>query len=168
VVAAEPLQLGEADDPVGAARAVEGDHRGQVGQLVAVRLHLGDLLVVLGEDDPRARVAEDVGDVVGRRGGVDGGGGGAGAQDAEVGEDPLDPGAGGDRDPVLGLDAERQQAGGDLPHPLADLAPGQRLPAVADRIPERLPVRRGRDAIEHHPRHRRRPLLDHGACLGHR
>ena len=57
---------------------------------------------------------------LGRR--VDRGGGRAGAHDAEVGEDPLEPGVGEDRDPVLRADAEVVQAGGDRLGAAGDLA----------------------------------------------
>ena len=115
------------------------------GSSVAVLAQLGDLAVVLGERDHGPGVGQDVGDVLGVGGRVDRGGGRAGAQDREVGEHPVDPGGGDQRDPLLGLDAEVQQPGGEVLHPLAGLAPGDRLPAVADRPAVGLPVgRRGR------------------------
>jgi hypothetical protein len=165
--AVEPFELGQADHPVAVGGAVEGDHLGQAGQLGAAVAELGDLLVVLGEDHAGAGVAQDVGDVGRWRGGVHGGGGGTGAEDAEVGQDPVEPGARRDPDPVLRLDAERQQPGGDGPHPLAHLAPVERLPAVADRVAERLPVRRGGDPVEHHPGHRRGSLAGDGDLIDH-
>src|SRR5690606_32856641 len=79
-------------------------------------------------------------DVLGDRGRVDGGGGRSGAHDRQVGEDPLVAGAGGDADPLLGLDPERQQAGRELVDVLAGLAPRHRLPGVPDRVAEGLAV----------------------------
>ena len=55
------------------------------------------------------------------RRGVDGGGGCAGAHDRQVGEDPLVARAGSDADPLLRLDAEREQAGGELVDAVAGL-----------------------------------------------
>ena len=93
VVVAELAEVVEPDHPVAVGLAGERDHLLQVRQLVLVLGDLGDLLVVLGEDDPALRVAEDVAGVlgVGRR--VDGGRGAAGAHDGEVGQDPLVAGA---------------------------------------------------------------------------
>ncbi len=65
---------------------------------------------------------------------VDGHGGAARAEDADVGEDPLEAGVGQDVDPVLGLDAvldERGRAlGGDGVH----LLPGHVAPGARDLV----------------------------------
>ena len=153
-------QVVEADHPVAVRRAVERDDLAQVRQLVALLAQLGDLGVVLGERDPGAGVGEDVGDVlgVGRR--VDRGGGGAGAEDREVGEDPVDPRRGQDRDPLLRLDAEGEQPGRERGHPLAGLAPGHALPRVAHRPAVGLAAGRRRHPVEEHPADRRRPAVD--------
>ena len=52
----------------------------------------------------------------------------AGAHDRQVGQDPLEAGARRDADPLLGLEAQREQAGGQLLDPLAGLLPGHRRP----------------------------------------
>ena len=54
-----------------------------------------------------------------------------GAHDREVGEDPLEAGAGGDADALLGLEPEGEQAGREPRDLVAGLAPGHRLPALA-------------------------------------
>ena len=110
---APPGQLVEGDDAVAVGRTVEGDDRHQVGQVVAMGLELGDLRVVLGEDQAGARVGQDVGDVLRVGGRVDRRRRGPGAQDREVGQSPVDPRRGDDGDPLLGLDAERDQPGGE-------------------------------------------------------
>ena len=84
--------------------SVEQHDLGEVGQLAALLGELLELGVVLGEDDFRAGVGQDVGGVLGVRAGVDGGGRRARTQDRQVGQDPLEPGGRGDTDPVLGLD----------------------------------------------------------------
>ena len=98
---AELREVVEPDHPVAVGGAVEGDDLEQVRQLGLALGELGDLLVVLGEDDPALGVAEDVRRVLGVRGRVDRGRRRAGAHDGEVGEDPLVAGAGGDADPLL-------------------------------------------------------------------
>ncbi len=124
------LQVVEADDPVAVGGAVEHDDLADRGQLGVLLTELGDLLVVLGEHDAAVGVGQDVGDVVGHRARVDRGRCGAGGVDREVGEDPLDAGAGGDRDALLGLDAERDEARGEVGHAYAGLGPGQRVPLL--------------------------------------
>ncbi len=130
VLLAQLLEIVEADDPVAVGRALEHhdlDDRRQLGVLLA---ELGDLLVVLGEHDPAVGVGEDVGDVVGHRRRVDRGRGSACGDDRQVSEDPLEPRAGRDRDPLFGLDAQRHQSGGEARHAFAGLGPGQRVPVL--------------------------------------
>ena len=164
-VVGEPLapagrELVQPDHPLAVRRALEGDHGAQRRQLVAVVAQLGDLGVVLGEGHHRPGVGHDVGDVlrVGAR--VDGGRGRPGAEHREVGQHPLDPGGGDQRHPLLRLHAEVQQAGGEVLHPLAGLAPGDRLPAGTDRAAVGLPRRRRGDPVEEHPPDRRRAVGD--------
>ena len=127
--------------------------------------HLGHLEVVLGEHDLGLRVGQDERDVVVLGGRIDGGGGSAGRHDRQVGQDPLDPGAGGDRHPVLALDAERQQSGSDLEGLVLGLRPGQGDPALPLEIAEGFLRCGGFDLREQHRTHRRRPRQQ--CCLGH-
>jgi hypothetical protein len=119
-----------------------------VGKLGAVRGELGDLLVVLGEDDAALGVTQDVDGVlrVGAR--VDRGRGTSGAHHREVREDPLVARAGRDADALLGLDAQRDQARGERLDLVAGLLPGDGLPRLATREAEGLGVRGRGDAVE--------------------
>ena len=74
-----------------------------------------------------------------------------GAHHGEVDEDPFVARRGRQRDAVLGGDAQRDQPRGEEADAVIDLLPGDALPAVLVRIPERLGVRGGRDAIDEHP-----------------
>lgn len=131
------LQLGEGEHPalriaLGGLRArlVDDDDMGQLGQLRALRAGLGELSGVLRDQHPAAGVGQDVGGLLGVGAGVDRGGGGAGAEHPEVGEDPLDAGVGGQRHPLLGAYAERDEPGGHGVDPLRGLGPADRLPVV--------------------------------------
>ena len=95
------------------------------GHLRAHVLELGDLLGVLGEDDAAAGVGEDVGDVLGDRRRVDGRRRTSGADDGEVGEDPLDAGRRRDGDAVLQRHPEADEPGSPLLHDLVRLPPRQ-------------------------------------------
>ena len=94
----------QGDHPVVVRRSVEQHDLGQIRQLAALLGQLLELSVVLGEDDLRAGVGQDVGGVFGVGARVDGGRCGSGAQDRQVSQDPLQPGGRGDADPVFGLD----------------------------------------------------------------
>ena len=119
-------ELVDDDDPaVLAALAGERDDVLHPGDLTAHALQLGDLVGVLGEDELAARVGEDVGDVLGDRRRVDGRRRATGADDREVGEHPLDPRRGGDRDAVLELHPECDEARGPLLDDLVGVAPGE-------------------------------------------
>ena len=120
----------QGDHPVVVRGSVEQHDLGQIGQLAALLGELLELGVVLGEDDFRAGVGQDVGGVLGVRAGVDGGGRRARAQDRQVSQDPLQPGGRGDADPVLGLDTQRQQPGRQRLHPFGGLIPGDRGPVA--------------------------------------
>ena len=145
---AELGEVVEADDPVAVRRTVEGDDLGQVRQLVAVLLELGDLLVVLREHDPGLGVAEDVRRVLGVRRRVDGRRGARRTHHGQVGEDPLVARAGRDADALLGLDPEGEQARREPLHQVPGLPPGHRLPGLTARVAERLVVRRLLDPVE--------------------
>ena len=125
---AEPLQLVQADHPAAVGSAVERHDLHQVGQLGPVGPQLLDLGVVLDQGDPGARVVEDVGHVLGVGGGVDGGRRRPCAEDGEVGERPLDPGRGDDRDAFLGLDPQCDQSGRHGLDPLHRSLPSSSTP----------------------------------------
>ena len=63
----------QGDDPVVVRASIEQHDLGQVGQLAALLDELLELTFVLGEDDLRVGVGQDVGGVLGVRAGVDGG-----------------------------------------------------------------------------------------------
>ena len=176
----EPLQFVEGDHPVSVAGAVDDNDLVHGGKIGPVGDEFVDLDLILGHDDPAAGVRDDKGHVLGMSGRVDGGGGCAGGEDGEVDDDPLVPGARGERDPFLGLDPQRDQSRGDERHPVTDLLPGDAGPATVGRITKRLEAGRGRYTIKKHPGNRRRASLDfrhvepflgflqacHGASLG--
>jgi hypothetical protein len=113
---------------------LELDHAGQLGHLVEDPPELEHLLVVLGDHHPRPAVVEDVDHVAVDRARVDRGRRRAGAQDGEVRQDPLEPGARHDRDRLLGADADRHQPGGHRGHEVAGVVPGRLPPLVAHRV----------------------------------
>lgn len=93
----------------------------------------GDLVQldrVLDEDRPAAGVGENVDSLLSMGAGVDGGGGGARAHRAQIGQDPLHPGGGGDRHPLLGPHPQGQQPGRDRMDAFGGLRPGQRVPPL--------------------------------------
>ena len=96
----------QGDHPVVVRVTVEQHDLGQIGQLAALLVEFLELTFVLGENDLGVGVGEDVGGVLGVRARVDGRRRRAGAQDRQVGQNPLEPGGRGDTDPVLGLDTE--------------------------------------------------------------
>ena len=109
---------------------------------------LRQLLGVLGEDDPRLRIGQDEGGVLGVRAGVDGGGCGAGAHDGQVGEHPLIAGSRGDPDALFGLDTEREQSGGQSFDLFLRFPPRFRYPVAVANVSERLGVRCRLHALE--------------------
>ena len=86
----------------------------------------------LGDDQVDVRVDQDVGDLVDGAGFVDGHGDEAGRPAREVEERPLVAGAAHDRDAVAGLQAARDEAGGDRVHLVVEFARRDRAPRVAD------------------------------------
>ena len=145
-----------ADHRLTADRSVDLDDRGQPGQFVPMLEHLGRLGLVLGEDDLALGVGQDEGDVGVLGGRVDRRRGAAGADDGEIGQDPLDPGAGRDRHAIFLGDAERQQTGRQLESLVLGLRPGQRDPAFTLEIAKGLLVGRSGYLLEQHARDRRR------------
>ena len=57
------LQADQAGHPLAVGLPVAGDHPDNAGQVTALGAQLGDLGLVLGEDDPGAAVGDDEGDV---------------------------------------------------------------------------------------------------------
>ena len=146
---AQLLQRGEGDDEaVGGGGAVEDHDLAQRRELGPVAQQLPHLLLVLGEADHRGRVAQDVGALLGGGRRVDGGGGAAGAEDAEIGQHPLDAGAGEDGGHALTLQAEGAEPAGDGAHARLGAGPGELLPAAAVGVGEGERVRGTADAIE--------------------
>ena len=86
----------------------------------------------LGDDEVDVRVDEDVGDLVDGAGLVDGHGNEAGRPAGEVEERPLVAGAAHDRDPVAGLEASCDEAGGDGVDLVVEFARRDGAPRVAD------------------------------------
>ncbi len=127
---------------------------------------LGELLVVLGEDDAALGVAEDVRRVLAVGARVDGRRRAAGAHDRQVGQDPLVARARGDADPLLGLQAQREQARGQAPHPVAGLPPGHRLPGLASRVAVGLGVGGLRDSLEEEDRDVLGQVVDEAGVMG--
>ncbi len=146
--AAELAQLVERHDPLAVTLAVEDDDLDDVGDLLASATQLLDLIGVLGEHDARARVGEDVDDVgeLARR--VHGRRRRASEHVAQVREDPLQAGRGGDGDAVLGVHAERDEARRDLTGVRVGLRPRHRLPGATLREAVRLVLARLRDAVD--------------------
>jgi hypothetical protein len=64
VLGPQGLQVGQAEHPLAVGLPVEGDYPGDVGYVVALGAQLGDLGLVLGEDEPGAAVGDDEGDVL--------------------------------------------------------------------------------------------------------
>ena len=86
----------------------------------------------LGDDEVDVPVDEDVGDLVDGAGLVDGHGDEAGRPAREVEERPLVAGAAHDCDAVAGLEAARDEAGGERVHLVVELARRDGTPRVAD------------------------------------
>ncbi|AKZ55655.1 hypothetical protein SAM23877_2606 [Streptomyces ambofaciens ATCC 23877] len=171
------LQVVEGQHPVlagvGTGRV---DHHdvGELGQLAALLPRLGELGGVLRDQDPALGVGEDVRRLLGVGLRVDRGRRGARAHDAEVGEDPLQPGGGGEGHALLGLHTEFDQSGRDGVDAFGGLGPGQRLPVVRaltrgrrHRVAVRLGVRRGRHPLQEESRHGGRTVLDQCLCVAH-
>jgi hypothetical protein len=133
------LEFVEGDHPVAVALAVDDDDLHHTGQFGAMLAQLVELTLIFGDDDAAARVAHDVGDVVGLRARVHGGGGRTRAHDREVDEHPFVAGRRGKRHPVLGLNSERNQPCRNTFDALTDVSPGDAGPAVIQWIAERLP-----------------------------
>ena len=123
-------------------------------------------LGVLGEADHRPRVREDEGALVRGGGRIDGGGGAAGAEDAEVGQHPLDAGAGEDGADVLHAEAERLQARGHRPDARLGVGPAQAPPAPRGGVAEGLGSGRLADAFEEELGDAARCRFGHGEPSG--
>jgi hypothetical protein len=121
--------------------AVEQDDSGQLLGSDQVA-QLGQLVSVLGDEDPRIGMRDDVGELFPLGVGVDRRRRPAGAVDRQVEQHPLDAGAGRDRDALFRAEPQGEQARGDLPDDLAGPRPRQADPgALVVGVPEGLRVR---------------------------
>ena len=102
---------------------------------------------LVDDEDPRAGVLEDVGDLLGHEPGVDRDEHGAGARHAEVRLEQLVDVRGEERDPVAVRDPALLERDREPPHPLAHLRPREPTLAVDDGRPagegERSPLEEG-------------------------
>ena len=128
VLATELAQFVPRQHPVSVTGTVNDD---DLLDRHTVAAYLRDLHVVLGKEESAAGVAQDEGDILGARAGVDGGVRTRSAHDGQVGEDPLDAGAAGDADAVFFAQAQRDESGRELGDLVTGLLPGPRLPAAA-------------------------------------
>ena len=147
--------------------SVERDDRPHIGQVRPGEFR--DLIVVLREHHHGTGVAQDERDVILLRRRIDGGRRAAGAHHRQIGEDPFEPRRGCDRYPVLDLDAEREQPGGEFRCALTGLGPGEAAPAARRariRRQERRAVGRGRDAVSEQPPERGRAVGQTGRGHG--
>ncbi len=103
--------------------AVDHDHRAQPGKVLARRQYAREELL-FGDHHARARVADDVLDLIRRARLVDGEGRGSGHQDCEVADVELGPVGEHDRDDVAPLYPDARKTSGQRVDPLASLAPG--------------------------------------------
>jgi hypothetical protein len=106
-------------------------------QLAAHRLDLLELRGVLEDDRAGARVVDHVAALLGRVGVVDGNDDEAGGEQRGVGERPLGPCLAQQRDPVAGLQAERGEPAGELPHRRAELRERPFVPRAVAREADR-------------------------------
>jgi hypothetical protein len=111
-------------EPVG----VVGDDRGDVLELVPQADQLVHLLLVLGDDDPDLRVAEDVDDLLADAGRVDPDHRRADGLGGELADQPLRAVVAEDGDDVAGADPELGEPVGEVADPRAVAGPGDRLP----------------------------------------
>jgi hypothetical protein len=84
----------------------------QLRQFIETLQDLVGLLLILADDELGIRMAEHIGDLVGRACRIDADGDGAHEPGAELANHPLDPVLGQDRDMPARLQAERMQASG--------------------------------------------------------
>ena len=143
------LHLGEAEEEVvrvGAESAgvVVDDVRDALpvlirgaAQLVPDFEQLVDLLLVLGDDEAGARELDEVLHFARHRVLVDAQGAGADRLGRELGNQPLGPVVPQHGDDVVPLEAEFDQAAGEVPNALGVLRPGKALPDAELLLPER-------------------------------
>ena len=121
-------QLLPADHPLAVPLAVDQDDVAELLCCLARILQFGQLFGILGDQDHRFGVGDDVAEVIPLRVRVDGRGGPARAVDRVVDQDPLDAGVGGDRHALLRLQSERQQAGREVVDATTGLGPVDGVP----------------------------------------
>ena len=126
---------------------LEVDDVPEVGTLPDDAERLVDLLLVLGHEDLRAGVRQEVLHLGRRVGGVDAHAGRPDRQRAHVGEQPLRTVLGVDGDPVAGLDAQVDQRVTDQLDPVPVVGPAHLLPDAEVLLPHRDPLRHLRGAV---------------------
>ncbi len=159
---AERHHLGIAE-PAEPLEVVDEDlHEGRTA--VAHREDLVELLLVLGEEEARAAVVDDVLDLARRVRGVDAVGDAADGQRAEVRVEPLRAVVGDDRHHVARPEPQRHQPEPDVPGLEPVLPPGDRPPDPEVLLPHRHLVA----ALPHHvpEQPRQRVLPKDGAGVG--
>jgi hypothetical protein len=132
VLGTELVQRSQRKNPVilRCGRAVDQDdllQRRRLGPVVPQLVQLGR---VLGEHDLHLGVRDDVGDVGRHRGRVDRGRRGGSEDGGQVALDPLHPGARRDRDALLGLYAEGDQARRPTARQFVEVPPAGGFPLV--------------------------------------
>ena len=96
--------------------------------------------MVLDEAHARLGVTQDVGDLFGRTGLIEGHGHAAVRERPEVGQVPLDPVVGEDPDLLARSDSQFGEPGGDFAHGAAVVGPTQRLPTAPHAAAQRGPI----------------------------
>ena len=100
---------------------VHYDERAQTGQIVPNGTYLRRLFFVRRHYYRRVRIGQDVADLGRGQGRIDRYGDASRRQDGKVGDHPLGPAVGQDRDPVACLHPERAQAEALVPHLVEEL-----------------------------------------------
>ncbi len=136
----------EAAQPLG----VEDDNLAQQRQVLAGLEGLVELLFVLDEEHGRARVFAQVLHLRRGVGGIDAVGDAAATEDGHVHQQPVDDGIRQDRGALAGLEAQTQEAVGDLAHGQGGFVPGPLAPQTELFLPhEHAPAALLRSIPEH-------------------
>ena len=163
----EPQQSLEREHPLVGVVAVDLHDLGDVADPRPDPPQGADRLVVLGDHDARPGVLQHVGHLGVIRGRVDERHRGPAELDRQERQHPLVAGRRHHRDPLLGLDLQRDQPGGEPLDQRVGLLPGRLLPATVDRVVVRLGVGRGLHPLAEHVGEGTRALVDHHGVEGH-